>query len=461
LREYGAARSRDLFEPKCENSVIEALGSSWLAYAVLVVATVACRLRCGSWFAPAAYVGLIWSFFIGVSLLVVEYPIPRSGLWMLVLFIVTIQLGALIVHQLQPRVRASDRPGWAGEFESLIVPCRRYGAACAAVALAGCVYFLFASLERFGLPFTWIGVLGVGARWTLLRYTDVLEPWSVRVAVTWLHPAALLGGILFACSSRRLDRVIGAVTLLPAFAYGVLTAARAAILLGLTCWIGGHVATLCVRNEGRLKLFSAKRFASVLLVGASMLGMFAAIGGVRDSKWAHAFVLDFKESKIFAYMFGSPAAFSGWWTASSDISDTHWGERTFAGEFDLLHIRTKTIGMYTDMANVVMGAEESNVYTIFRGLIEDFTPFGAVLICACMGGLASGVYVTSSRHVRGALFCLSAFYSAALFSPLFSLFSFNGVMLAWVVAGLVIFVAKARPSVLPLPPSHAQEVWVP
>jgi oligosaccharide repeat unit polymerase len=441
--------------------VIEIFASSWLAYAILVIVTAVSRLRCGSWFAPAAYVGLIWSFFIGVSLLVVDYPIPRSGLWMLVLLIVTIQLGALIVHQIQPRIRTSGRPGWVGEFESLIVPCRRYGVICAAVALAGCVYFLFTSLEQFGLPFTWIGVLGVGARWTLLRYTDVLEPWPVRIAVTWLHPAALLGGILYACSSKRWDRLIGAATLLPAFVYGVLTAARAAILLGLTCWIGGYVATLCVRNEGRLKLFSARRFASVLLAGACMLGMFAAIGGVRDSRWYHSFVLDFQESKIFAYMFGSPAAFADWWSRNAEISDAQWGVRTFAGEFDLLGIRTKTIGAYTDMANVVMGAEESNVYTIFRGLIEDFTPFGALLISACLGGLASWVYVTSAKNVRGALFWLSAFYSASLFSPMFSLFSFNGVTLAWVVAGLVVFIAKPRRAVFPLPPPHAREVWVP
>jgi oligosaccharide repeat unit polymerase len=327
--------------------------------------------------------------------------------------------------------------------------------------LAGCVYFLFISLEQFGLPFTWIGVLGVGARWTLLRYTDVLEPWPVRIAVTWLHPAALLGGILYACSSRRLDRMIGAATLLPAFAYGVLTAARAAILVGLTCWIGGYVSTLCARTEGRLKLFSVQRFSSVLLAGACMLGMFAAIGGERDSRWYHSFVLDFQESKIFAYMFGTPAAFADWWNANSDISEAQWGSRTFAGEFDLLQIRTRTIATYTDMTNVVMGAEESNVYTIFRGLIEDFTPFGAVLISAFIGGAASWVYVTSSRNVRGAVVWLSAFYAAILFSPLFSLFGFNGIMLAWVIAGLVVFNAKPRISPLPLPPPHAREVWVP
>jgi oligosaccharide repeat unit polymerase len=192
-----------------------------------------------------------------------------------------------------------------------------------------------------------------------------------------------------------------------------------------------------------------------------MLGMFAAIGGVRDSRWYHSFVLDFQESKIFAYMFGTPAAFADWWNANSDISKAQWGSRTFAGEFDLLQIRTRTIATYTDMTNVVMGAEESNVYTIFRGLIEDFTPFGAVLISAFIGGAASWVYITSSRNVRGAVVWLSAFYAAMLFSPLFSLFSFNGIMLAWVIAGLVVFISRPLPAVLPLAPPHAREVWVP
>ncbi|MGB0038520.1 MAG: O-antigen polymerase [Terriglobales bacterium] len=439
--------------------MIDAIASPWLPYAVLLIVTAAARLLCESWFAPAAFVGLVWSFFIGVCLFVVEYPIPGRGLWMLVLLIVAIQLGALIVHQLYSRSRGSVHAASAREFDSLIAPCRCYGLLCTVVALAGCVYFLFTSLEEFGFPFTWVGVLEVGARWTLLRYDDVFEPWSVRLLVMWLHPAALLGGILFACSSKRLDRVIGAATLLPAFAYGMLTAARAAILLGLTCWIGGYVSTLCVRSHGRLHLFSAKRLTSLLLAAACILGMFAAIGGVRDSKWYQAFVLDFQESKILAYMFGSPAAFAGWWSATSGSSSLEWGARTFAGEFDMLRIKTRTIGAYTGMANVVMGAEESNVYTIFRGLIEDFTPFGAVLISACIGGLASWKYLTSSGNVRSALFWLSAFYATFLFSPLFSFFSFNGVMLAWVVGWLVVYKAKPCRSILPLPP--ARELWVP
>src|SRR5690348_12263716 len=86
-----------------ENFVIDTIGSPWLAYAVLLIVTGLSRLRCGSWFAPAAFVGLVWSFFTGASLLVVDYPIPGRGLWMLVVLIVAIQLGALIAHELQPQ----------------------------------------------------------------------------------------------------------------------------------------------------------------------------------------------------------------------------------------------------------------------------------------------------------------------------------------------------------------------
>jgi oligosaccharide repeat unit polymerase len=440
--------------------VIDAIASPWPPYAVLVIVTAAARLLCESWFAPAAFVGLVWSFFIGVSLLVVEYPIPGRGMWMLVLLIVAIQLGALIVHQLQPRTRVSGHTSSTSEFDSLIAPCRRYGLICTAVALAGCAYLLFTSLQEFGLSFSWIGVLEVGARWTLMRYDDVLEPWSVRLLVMWLHPAALLGGILFACSSKRVDRLIGAVTLLPAVADGILAGARAAILLGLVCWIGGYVSTRCVRDHGRLRLFSARSLVSLTLAGACLVGMFAGIDAVRDSKWYQAFVLDFREQKLVTYMFGSPAVFADWY-AHADISGAELGARTFAGEFDLLGIKTRTIGRYTALANVVAGAEESNVYTFFRGMIEDFTPFGAVVVGACIGGFASWNYVTGSRNYRNAVFWLSAFYSTMLFSPIISLLSFNSAMLAWVVAGLVIYKAKSRFSKFAVPRVQTGEGWAP
>jgi oligosaccharide repeat unit polymerase len=436
--------------------MIDLIGSPWLAYAALLLATVVSRLRCGSWFAPAAYVGLIWSFFTGVSLLVVDYAVPGRGLWMLVLLVVAIQFGALIAHELQPQSRGSVRPGEASIFDSLILPCRRYGLLCTVVALAGCVYFLITSLDDFGLPFSWLGVLEVGARWRTLRYNEALEPWSVRLLIMWLHPAGLLGGILFACSRKRLDRAAGIVSLLSSVIYGVLTGARAPILMGLTCWISGYVSTMCVQNRGWMVIFTAKRLAFLLLAGASMVGMFVSIDAAKNVNADQGFELNPNEQRISEYMFGSPAAFADWY-AHADVSGAAWGERTFAGEFDLLGLKTRISGTYTETSNVV-GTEITNVYTLFRGLIEDFTEIGAMLVAAGIGVLAGWVYRTRFENVFTAMLWLSAFYAAFLFSPLGSFFSYNGAALAWVVGWLVLANLRPQPWVLGQPRITGQEL---
>ena len=426
--------------------MIDTLGSPWLAYAVLVITTVAARLRCGSWIAPAAFVGLVWTFFIGASLAIADYSVPGCGLWMLVLLIVAIQFGALIAHELYPQYKGgllSESPTTLG---SLVAPCRFYGLLCAAVAFAGCIYFLFTSLQEFDLPFTWLGVLEVGARWTGLRNEDAFEPWSVRLLVTWFHPACLLGGILFACSQRRRDRVIGVVTILPSIAYGLLTGARAAILLGLTCWFGGYVSTLSTGSQNGLAVFTRKRVGLLLLGAVSMVAMFSSIDAIRDTSWSHELIFNVEGQKLSNYIFGPPAAFAEWY-AHFDSSPALWGARTFAGEFDLLHLKARVIGTYMDKTNIV-GTESTNVYTLFRGLIEDFTGYGATLSAILIGVSIGSVYANRGRHARRSMFWLSMFYSAFLFSPLVSLFSFNGAALAWVVGGLILITnrpAQHRP----------------
>lgn len=434
--------------------MIDALGSPWLAYGALVLMTGFSRLRCGSWFAPAAFVGLVWSFFTGASLLVVEYPVPGRGLWMLVGLIIAIQLGALIAHELRPSGSLALSHAGAETLELWIAPCRRYGLLCMAVALTGCIYFLFSSLEEFGLPFTWVGVLEVGAKWTLLRYADAVEPLSVRLLITWFHPGALLGGILFACSAKRRDRWIGITTLLPSILYGVLTGARAAILLGLTCWIGGYVSAQCVRNPGALILFSVKRATLLLLAAISMVGMFGSIDSIRDAKWTQSLTFDIHEQKLSTYMFGSPAAFADWY-AHAEPGDLKWGGMTFSGEYEMLGLKTRTVGAYSDMTNVI-GAESTNVYTFFRGLAEDFGAVGGVFIAAGIGAMAQCFFTLRLKKTVSSLLCLSAFYAFFLFSPLVSLFSFNGATLAWIVAWLALR-RKSRPLLLPFVPPTPRE----
>jgi hypothetical protein len=90
-------------------------------------------------------------------------------------------------------------------------------------------------------------------------------------------------------------------------------------------------------------------------------------------------------------------------------------------------------------------------------LIEDFTPVGALLVGACVGGFAGWSYRMRLRRIYRGLFWLSMFYSYFLFSPLVSFFTFNGALLAWVVAWFIIRNPQPRKLMLRAPAFHGGE----
>ncbi|MGH9680106.1 MAG: hypothetical protein ACRD4Y_09155, partial [Candidatus Acidiferrales bacterium] len=78
------------------------------------------------------------------------------------------------------------------------------------------------------------------------------------------------------------------------------------------------------------------------------------------------------------------------------------------------------------------------VYTAFRWLIEDFSFPGAVILCAGLGALGGYGYGQLRKgRLRWAI-GVSAFYAFVGWSPLGSLFVYNGLILAWCIAALLL-----------------------
>src|SRR5437879_10646006 len=71
------------------------LASPWIPAVMLLLLTCGSRLSSESWLAPSAFVGLAWSVYILVPVVVApEFPMPSLGIWVLLSLIVSIQLGA-------------------------------------------------------------------------------------------------------------------------------------------------------------------------------------------------------------------------------------------------------------------------------------------------------------------------------------------------------------------------------
>jgi hypothetical protein len=83
----------------------------------------------------------------------------------------------------------------------------------------------------------------------------------------------------------------------------------------------------------------------------------------------------------------------------------------------------------------------TNLFTIFRALIDDFTVLGAWVALLLVGAAAGYAHRRLTRGVGSALAILAPFYAVVLWSPIVNIFIYNTVTVGWVVfVGVVLLV---------------------
>jgi len=300
--------------------------------------------------------------------------------------------------------------------------------------MMGTVHLFFYSLEKYSVGFSFVELLSLGNHWSVARYQNgEVEPWSVRLLIMWVYPAALLGGVCFATARRRLQKYISFAPLVPAALIGSVFAARAGLAFAAVCWLSGFFSIRYYETKGAYELFQRKLLVSMLTLVASGLIFFVAIDTLRIFEGGDGIKLRLDIPRISKYFFGSVPAFCAWFHFMHPEAPS-WGAFTFSGVFDLLGIKQRQIGVYGDYLTL-MGGEEINIYTIFRGLIEDFTPIGI-----CIFGVLIGVISGIAPRLRcvGRVLIVAGYYALLLFSPLISLFAYNGLILAWLVSAVIL-----------------------
>lgn len=415
--------------------VVDLLGSGWVPLSLLLLVSLYFRSVSDSWIAPSVFFGMYWVANLACSLVAVDHRVPGLGVWVLASLVFAVQVGAFVASTTAPRTPVVD---------SLYSLCRlreRVRKGCIVLtlmAVAGEIYFIIFSLGLFDKPLELSSLIQMAAQWTFLRYDGFIDPWPLRVAAAWIYPPALLGGILLPLSQAKRDKIVAIGTLFPSLLLTFLSGGRAAFLVALACWVGGYWTAQVFSGKAPKKLFRMQDLGRAAAVCAGLLLLYVSINSFRGAKDASdigELHLDFNSGQIRNYMFGSPAAFADWFSHDED-APLSWGALTVPGLFDALHIQQKTLGTYTGSSSTV-GQEGTNIFTIFRGLIQDFGIFGALLISIAAGFCSSVAYSKQSASAER-LLGLAAFYAVALFSPLYCIFGFNGPILAWLVAAIVL-----------------------
>jgi len=368
---------------------------------------------------------------------------------------VSIQVGAWLTagearHNQEIRVAASLNTGLLRKMEKAII-------LSAVVATLGGVYLGWKTVEENDLSLSGGGLLAIGHWLSVARYSGENEPFIFRVSYMWVYPAALLGGMAFLFASSRKSKLICFAAAIPALLYVFVETAKAGLLFAVCCWLSGYLAMRVIRGTERFRALNRKILMVAAISVFAVIVLFVVTDAIRSRSQGQQDVeLAVDSARMKASVFGYLSAFSQWMSGSRP-EGLGFGAYTFGGLLDLAGLHPRATGVYTSSVTLP-GLEENNVYTAFRGLIQDFSFPVAIVICAALGALCGYGYGQLRKgRFRWAL-GVSAFYAFVAWSPLGSLFVYNGLVLAWCVAALLL-TAEASPvrNQETIPPNFAQE----
>ena len=136
--------------------------------------------------------------------------------------------------------------------------------------------------------------------------------------------------------------------------------------------------------------------------------------------------------KIKAYFFGYLSAFTVWFENIDTFLKPKTLLSTFAGPMNLFGLLERKLGFYEPI--IINDFASTNIFTSFRGLINDFSLLGAVFVMFFFG-FSFSIFRTffhkeSKIEIERNFTTLSIFYSFTIYSPLISIFHYNSIVIS-------------------------------
>lgn len=243
---------------------------------------------------------------------------------------------------------------------------------------------------------------------------------------------AFISGVMLAINSERKIKLLVFVFFLTLLFDSIIMAARAGLLLQSAAFFSSYFITKYImqRNYFRIKLSNLFRGVFFILL---LYAFFVLVQVVRGGE--ENFDILSISSHVLTWFIGYIPAFDIWLN-SYDFNHT-FGLNTFAGIVDALNIAQRQGGVYDP---VVIGDNRiSNIFTAYRGLIQDFSLPITVLILFLLGLLMSDlirrVITYKSRMSYLALIMFTFFFS---WSFVINPFIYNTIVIAFVLFVMII-----------------------
>jgi len=363
------------------------LGQAWLV-----------RRHVGSWIFPACIFGLFWFGFTFFPL-VMLFSVPIEPLALaFILCSCLVFSGTALFFNWRDVYRSSKGIHLAASYDTNFLRLAFYGLSFCVVL---CIIVNWTS-QGFLLKDVVFNYSSTAAQYLTKRSAGEIVKNNVsQIGVVFSYPAAILGGVIYSARRNRWD---GVITLCVAFLASVLLMVvegnKGALFLVAALFWGG----VLVGSIGRSNYYILGKGVLIKLVvaGAVLLPLLIVAFWIRVMYWVSGF--NETAAKIawylYSYTCGHLYAFSDWFSAilgreSQQVYSKDFGAHgfyTFMGLFKALgDTRVAPPGVYAEYY-VYENIIQSNIYTIFRGLVQDFGLYGSLFFWIIAGLVVHAVF---------------------------------------------------------------------
>jgi len=396
------------------------------------------RHQFGSWLFPSAFFGLYWALPLITSLILApDFHFWPGAAWFILFFGWTVHVGTQLGWAIgNTNVKAIKRNSQARTFElfwgrEILVTCTALGFLSVLITLQSRGYPLSMLLHPDLIP-------RVSRDFSIARYSEFYDPPLVaRLLTAFVYLGSMIGGVWLGTGAEvpRRTRLLALLPFGPAGLLALIHTTRTSLLFPLIFFLATYFATLVLRqvNIGAGSVIrDPKKIAYASLLILAGVGIFIALQMLRDKLTLDDISITLDKTRVS--LLGTPSAFSQWlereWLNGRELG---WGAYSFAGVYDVLGIAERQQGIYVEGAYVGAGEWSTNIYTVFRNLIDDFSLPCAIIVLFVIGVGAGFAHRKVSTGAYPSLFLLSLFYAFTLWSTVVSIFNYNSIILAWFI----------------------------
>jgi oligosaccharide repeat unit polymerase len=395
-------------------------------FIVILIVLISCILRLihRTWLAPSAFYSLWWGSTTLVSLIIGRNEIiPFWGLIWLLISCLIVGAGSLVFYSPKHSLVYLHKLNFDTiEINNNFFKLSYY------FSLFISFFYIISSLIYNDISLADFksleGLLALSVKFSVDRYEEnVILPIYIKLQLPFVFLSNALGGTLFSITRKK--RYL--ICLLPPVIIAILFTEKAGIFFCLSIWM----ACLLSLNVffGRFNIFN---FKNILKIGLSLaLLLFLMF----ISAFARLGTIDFDEfevvlEKLYSTLFGHIAAFSFWFSNFDLFSyPLQGGKYTFSGVFDFFGLSKRQSGLYIENYQLSNGAM-TNLYSIHKGLLLDYSIFGTLFIYFIFGVVGSYFFQKVLSGNQKYIGLLSIVYIIIFVSIYYSIFIFNTTLLA-------------------------------